>query len=147
MGIRSEILSPAARKINMPAQKEYLNDARLFLVSFLKDTGVEQRASADLQLALVEWCENIIKYGYNGGKGQIGIKAEIKPKEIKVTVTDSGIAFNPLKYEPPDTMKRIMAGIGGRLGIKSIREICDRFEYRRAGGKNRVVFVKKIKTK
>ncbi len=146
MGIRSEILSASARKMVMPAKKEYLNDARLFLVSFLKDTKTESRASADMQLALVEWCENIIKYGYNGGKGEIGIKAEVKPKVIKVTVTDSGIAFDPLKYEPPDTMKRIMAGIGGRLGIKSIREICDKFEYRRAGGKNRVVFVKKIKS-
>jgi len=134
-------------KLFFIADKQYLNSARRYLRECLQENGFHRQVITDLELALVEWLENIIKYAYKGGRGEVVIEAFLDEKKVDVSITDSGVAFNPLEYTPPDTHARMMKGIGGRLGIQAIKKLCDKVRYKRQGHKNVITFSKKLNKK
>ncbi len=102
----------------------------------------ELNASGDeivfaMQLAVDEACSNTILYGYPGGEaGTITVTCTVDDYAVHVTITDDGVAFNPLNAPAP--LLDIPAEerpIGG-LGIHFIRTVTDSVTYARKDEKN-----------
>jgi len=101
-----------------------------------------------MQVCLNEICENIIRHGYEEGKEEtINIKLRFDENSVKIIVVDKGKPFNLLEYDPIDTSTLIKKGIKGKLGIRTVKTICDKIYYKRLKGKNQVVLIKKRRKK
>ena len=65
-------------------------------------------------------------------------------REVSITLTDSGIPFDPLKKEDPDvTLTAEQRKIGG-LGIFMVKKSMDAVEYEYIDGTNNLTMRKKI---
>lgn len=90
-----------------------------------------------VQLAVDEACSNTILYGYPGGEaGTIVITCTVDDETVRVTITDDGVAFDPLTAPAPHLdIPAEERPIGG-LGIHFIRTVMDSVAYARKDGKN-----------
>ncbi len=92
-------------------------------------------------IAVDEIVSNVARYAYEGGSGKFSIKAEADDAGITITVTDSGIPYNPLEKDDPDiTLSAEERGIGG-YGIFIVKNTMDDISYEYKDGKN--IFVMK----
>jgi len=99
-----------------------------------------------LEMCLNEMCENVIKHAYAPEKrGPINIKMKVDDKCVKITVVDRGKPFNMIEYNPIDKETLVDQGIKGKLGIRTMKTVCDKISYKRLKGKNRTVFIRNRK--
>jgi len=119
-----------------------LGAIRKFLISFLEQKNVKKEIIASLALALTELCENLIKYGYKEKKGDIKIQVIATNKNIKINILDKGEPFDISNYKPPDIKQNLKKGIGGKMGIKIIKLMCDKIIYNTNRGINKTTLVK-----
>jgi serine/threonine-protein kinase RsbW len=121
------------------------------LTAFMEEAAAEWNFSNDLlfQLNLVaeEVISNIILYGFKNDQTDEKIQVELSfiQGELKMSVTDHGIEFNPLTLPPPDDLDKPASerNIGG-LGVYIIRQIMDEVEYHRDDNSNILILTKKI---
>jgi len=130
--------------LEVPAESKNLQIIRNFIFYSLENS-FNKNSIYELEVCLNEICENIIKYSYEENqKGYIFIKIEIKANSVKTTIIDRGKPFNILKYEPPDKEFLFKQEIKGKLGIRTVKTICDKIYYYRLKGKNKTVLIKNI---
>lgn len=93
-----------------------------------------------IELALEEALVNIIYYAYPYEEGDVSLRCFIDNSSnyFVIEITDQGIPFNPLDYEK---IHQPNEGIGGH-GIHYIKNIMDKFDYKREGSINRLVLYK-----
>lgn len=93
----------------------------------------------DLMLVCEEAFVNICHYGFPGDQPRLAVLVEVAVDErnrlLHLAMSDQGIAYNPLGYEPRK------AGLGedlriGGLGILLMREYVDELRYERLDGCN-----------
>ncbi|MDO8833947.1 MAG: ATP-binding protein [Vicinamibacterales bacterium] len=115
------------------------------LARFTKARRIAHDDAWPVQLALLEWLTNIVEHGYRDRpNGVIDVSYLLTDGALAVTVTDDGPAFDPLSLPPPDTGQPIEDREPGGLGVHFIRQLMDHAEYRRADGRNTLVFRKKV---
>lgn len=125
-----------------PATKEHFPEMLASIVKVGKDSGLEEKSLFKLKLIAEEILINVIKYAYPDGEGSLTIDSETEPQEkIIITVTNSGIPFNPLEKEPPDTTSGVEERPVGGLGIFLTRKMSDAVKYHYKDGKNILSFV------
>jgi anti-sigma regulatory factor (Ser/Thr protein kinase) len=85
-----------------------------------------------IDLCLAEAVTNAISYGFpEQGRGRIEIELKPEPASVSVTLTDNGVAFDPLEAPAPESPASLeQARIGG-LGIHLLRQYSDECHYRR----------------
>ena len=89
-----------------------------------------------IEIAVDEIVSNIVYYAYEGKQGTANVKIDTDDKGIIITITDSGIEYNPLEKEDPDiTLSAEERGIGG-YGIYIVKKVMDEITYERKDGKN-----------
>jgi anti-sigma regulatory factor (Ser/Thr protein kinase) len=114
---------------------------------FFHETAAGNLAQEDIyymEVCINEMCENIIRHGYEEHEREtIHIKINFDDGYVRVTIVDRGKPFNVLEYEPIAMETLIKKGIKGKLGIRTIKTICDKIYYKRLKGKNQLVLVKK----
>jgi len=99
--------------------------------------GLSGDASQQGELCLNEAVGNIVQHGRDDTAPRpIGITFERLARGARMTVTDSGPAFNPLAYTPPDPPLTLNDAPIGGLGIPLIRTHAASTEYRREKDKN-----------
>lgn len=132
--------------VEVPAEHEYLRVIRNFLTQCVKTGGfnITDGDAAYLEMAINEFCENIVRHGYKDTRGCIAIKVQVNESKIRTTITDSGEPYNILEYDPIAKEVLVQKGIQGKLGIRMIKTICDKIEYRRLKNKNRTILIKNI---
>jgi anti-sigma regulatory factor (Ser/Thr protein kinase) len=121
------------------------------LSAFLDETGEEWGLSPDLlfhlNLVTEEVVSNIILYGYKDKPAEevVLIGLSLFEGVLKVSITDHGIAFNPLNVPRPDSLDKPLheREIGG-LGVYFVRQMMDNVEYKRENDSNVLVLTKKI---
>jgi len=88
---------------------------------------------------------NVMSYGYPDNKvGLVDIDMESDGKWITITITDSGIPFDPTKKEEVDiTLPADQRPIGG-LGIYLVRNIMDTVEYQNINNQNILILRKEL---
>ncbi|WP_292364874.1 MULTISPECIES: ATP-binding protein [unclassified Methanoculleus] len=109
------------------------------IADFLAETlaGCGEDLVFAVQLAVDEACSNTILYGYGGREaGTITIACTADDDAVYVTITDDGVAFDPLTAPPPLLDVPAEERPIGGLGIHFIRTAMDSVTYAREGGKN-----------
>lgn len=98
-----------------------------------------------LVLSLNEVLENIILHGGANALSspvelELDVVADANGGKAGVTVSDAGIAFNPLSVAEKLLPKTLDEAAPGGLGLVMIRRFSDRLEYRHDAGRNHLTF-------
>ena len=108
------------------------------------DCGVKAQMAIDI--ALDEILANICLYAYAPGTGtvEVYVDHDAENRMAVITFRDSGVPFDPLQKEEPDTTLTAEEREIGGLGIFLVRKTMDAMEYRREDGFNVLTIRKKI---
>jgi len=116
-----------------------------FMKSVSERLGLPSQPAHDLRLAVEEIVANVVNYAYpDQVEGDIRIDARSDGEEVRLTVTDSGIPFDPTGVEMADTSLSVEDRPIGGLGIFLARRLVDSINYLRRDGKNVLTLRKKI---
>ena len=131
------------------AKIDKLEEIRHFMDRYLEELDCPMKPQAQLDIALEEVFVNIAHYAYGeddiGGPCRIVFDYDEETKVFSVEFTDSGMPFNPLAADDPDTsLSAEERGIGG-LGIFMVKKSMDELEDRREDEKNIFVIRKVLK--
>ena len=127
-------------------QFEAIRDMSETVEAFCRAQGMDNHSLMSLNLALVEWVSNIIKYsGLPQGKHLIKLEVHREDDSIVTTIQDPGVAFDPTDAPDPDLESNIEDRPIGGLGIYIIRNLVDHFSYQRTQQGNRIVMRKNLK--
>ncbi len=100
-----------------------------------------------MELVLEEICINIIKHGEVPDHHPICVEIASDESEVKIVVSDKGIAFNPFADAPqPNRLTSIADSKIGGWGVHLVQTLTDETTYDRVGDKNRVTIVKRRKS-
>lgn len=133
-----EELTIDAKIENLPAVTE-------FITSALEEKDCSIKIVMQMELVLEEIFVNVASYAYAPKSGSVTIRQKFDdaPPAITISFTDSGIAFNPLEKEDPDTNAGVEERAIGGLGIFLIKKNVDDIFYERKDGKN-ILTIKKL---
>ena len=122
----------------LDADLERLNDVIDFVTERLERAGSGELEKNQIQLAVEELFVNIASYAYGpeGGKASIRICTGGEPVKAWITLTDSGMAFDPLNAKTPDITLSVEERPIGGLGVYMVRQMMDSVTYEYKDGKN-----------
>lgn len=89
----------------------------------------------------------VANYAYkdNGnGKCKIAIEYNQDKQEVKLSIEDNGIKFNPLEKEDPDTNLSLDERPIGGLGIFLVKKNMDNIEYKYEDNKKILILSKNV---
>lgn len=114
--------------------------------AWLGEHGFPARIQMQVAVALDEILSNVIFYAYPEGAGDFAISLDFdtSKKEAILSISDSGVAFNPLERGNPDVTLPLEERQIGGLGIFLVKKLMDRVEYRRSDEKNILTIYKRI---
>jgi len=100
-----------------------------FLAQSLEQVPVTKEFRHDLKLVCEELFSNIINHSYEDDlEAQIDIELSVDEHSVRITFTDSGPAFNPLKREAPEDRGDLSEG---GMGILLVKSLTDKQSYKR----------------
>jgi serine/threonine-protein kinase RsbW len=137
----------------MPKQWELTVDGRLenlsaiayFIMKAAQASGLNEKATFEVQMAVDEACTNVIEHSYGEeDKGEIALRCERAEGDFVVTIRDHGKPFNPEAVPPPDLQCGLDKRRHGGLGLYFMRLLMDevRFHFDTEG--NELTMVKRI---
>ena len=115
-----------------------------FIESFLQKYYCNKNFIYEFLLSCEEIFVNICFYAYKNSEGEISVDICMLENYIKIVFSDSGIKFDPTKFENKNINSKIYNRKLGGLGIFLVKKIMDKMEYTRKGNKNILVMTKKI---
>ena len=103
---------------------------------FANRTALSPLAADHLVLIVEEWLNNVTEHSGAPAGGRIVLLLQHRPGLVRLTATDAGKPFDPrtVPFEGPNLTR------GGGAGLALIQAWCRITDYRRAGGRNRLVF-------
>ena len=137
--IPMKTLKVDAKVNNLSKVLDFINDE-------LSEAGCSIRDAMQIDVAVEELFVNIALYAYPSGSGIATICISIlnDPKTAEISLSDSGIPFDPLAKEDPDiSLNADEREIGG-LGIYMARKTMDEITYENSDGLNITTIRKKI---
>ncbi|MBW1767596.1 MAG: ATP-binding protein [Deltaproteobacteria bacterium] len=125
-------------KIRLPARIKNLERLIEFVSSFANEQGFTQNRKSEIELATDEALVNIVQYAYpDNPTGMVDVSCEMdEENRFIITLSDTGIPFNPLSLPEPALADHITTREIGGLGILFIKKMVDEVKYRREDGKN-----------
>jgi serine/threonine-protein kinase RsbW len=133
-------------ELRVSARLDVLSSIGAFVLKAAENAGLDRRAAYRLRLAVDEMATNIIVHGNpleHSGDDEIRLTSEIDDRSLTITLEDRGPEFNPLDHESPEghiekpMEQRPIGGLGVFLAIRGV----DSFQYERAEGRNRSLFI------
>lgn len=120
--------------------KESLPKSRDFIQRALANLGWQER-EIDIQLAIGEVMQNIIRYGFDGGSsdGRIGIHLELIDGELHCRINDTGRPSNPETWLGNAEKRRPVDGGYGLSIIHALTRVYE-VEPQDAGNTSHLVF-------
>ena len=114
--------------------------------TFCEHYDIPEDVRKKMCIVFDELLTNIISYAYRDDKEHsIGIKVELSPDRLKVSMVDDGIPFNPLGVEEPDMALPLEDRKIGGLGIHLVRKMMDKVSYRRRIDRNVITVIQYFK--
>ena len=137
-----DILREQIELCNRESEVTRLGD---FVKGFTAKLGLDNRAASGLRLALEEAVVNVIDYAYPAGEnGSILVQADSNHSEVRFTIVDSGIPFDPTSVLEADTKLDASKRPIGGLGVLLSRKLTDSVSYSRRNGQNVLTLTKSI---
>jgi serine/threonine-protein kinase RsbW len=132
----SDSRSANAVAARLPATRAAVAEAIGLARGFAAGADLPVEAAEKLAIIAEEWVANIIEHGVLPAGSHIGFALERGDDAVRVTVTDTGVAYDPrdATFEGPNEER------GGGVGLALISAWCRIADYRRLRGRNRVVF-------
>ena len=89
---------------------------------------------------------NIVNYAYTPEVGKVTVRLAVDEKTLTASLTfiDSGVPYNPLEKDDPDTTLSAEDRKIGGLGIFLVKKSMDDMRYEYKDGKNILTLVKKL---
>ena len=130
----------------MEAVRENIPRITGFVDAALEQMDCGVKAQMAIDIALDEILANICLYAYAPGTGtvEVYVDHDAENRMAVITFRDSGVPFDPLQKEEPDTTLTAEEREIGGLGIFLVRKTMDAMEYRREDGFNVLTIRKKI---
>ncbi len=126
----------------LPALKENFESFMQFIEEEAKKIGFSKSQLFKINLAAEEAVINVINYAYVEKEAEmLTVICTVLPAlspGLKVDIIDSGIPFNPLKRETPDTTLEVHEREIGGLGIHMIRKCTTCVNYTDENEQNRL---------
>jgi serine/threonine-protein kinase RsbW len=125
--------------------KDNLKVIRKLIFSFLSKLPVSDIESNLMVLAVDEVCANIIIHSNKQNDDSfMDIHLKVEKGVIVFEIRDSGIGFDLVNYAEPPVSKIIETKRKGGVGIRLIKRIMDKIEYKQEKGKNLYRMYKKL---
>src|SRR5689334_12289546 len=112
------------RRIVIPGVLDKLPQACEFVVREAEQAGLDERAVYHCQMAVDEWCTNIITHGCcedDEPNSEIEITCQARLNQFVITITDNGIPFDPTTLAEVDPTRPLEEREPGGLGWFFIR--------------------------
>ncbi len=133
------------KTINVQATLDNLDTVIDFVEENLGIFECPMKIAMKIAVCVEELYVNVASYAYNGHKGNCIVTIEDDEKtrnNIRITIEDEGIPFNPLEKQDPDvTLDSESREIGG-LGIFMVKSIMDNIYYERKEENNIIIMEK-----
>lgn len=102
--------------------------------------GVSGDIAGKLALALDEAAANVINHAFGDSSlpHRLAVTLTVDAHQVTAEVTDNGTTFDPRTAPEPDCTLPLASRDQGGLGIRLIRNMVDRIDYRRENGENRL---------
>lgn len=134
------------KNLTIEALTDNLQAVLDFVDTELEGADCPMKTQMQIDVAVEELFVNVAHYAYTPATGEARIDIEITedPKKVMITITDSGIPFDPTAKTDPDvTLSAQERQIGG-LGIYMVKKSMDSMDYRYEDGKNIVSITKTL---
>ena len=134
-------------QIARAAERESLAGFRDLIESACKQhPAVDDAIRYDLKLAVDEACTNIIAHGYAGmNPGSFILTLELDERQVVMTITDFGHAFEPSEAPMPDVAAGLEDQPTGGFGLFLIYQTMDEVRYETDEDGNRLTLVKRLR--
>ncbi len=126
------------QEITLEAKVENLDQVLMFIDEQLEAADCPLKIQTQIDIAVEEMFVNVAHYAYTPEVGDVKITIDIlnDPAGMEITLTDSGMHFDPLAKEDPDvTLSADQRQIGG-LGIYMVKKSMDEVGYKYTDGQN-----------
>lgn len=135
----------AANVLTLDSDLEELERLRVFIDAFCDREGIPEQPRYHLSLALEELVVNVIKHGACApAKGAIRLEMWMETGEVRMTLCDTGVAFDPMQAPPPSLDQNLLSRPVGGLGIYLVRCLIPLIRYRRHDGRNYLYLAKPV---
>lgn len=132
-------------EIELEASINNLAKATEFVTEQLEGIMCNMGTQMQIELAVDEIFTNICMYAYEPGTGNATIQVDVDtPGVVKLTFIDSGIPYNPLAKEDPDTTLSASERKIGGLGIYLVKKSMDDMLYEYKDGHNILTLIKRL---
>ena len=116
-----------------------------FLKGLCQKLELERKLGLSIRLAVEEMVVNVISYAYPSPRqGTVSIYADSDYNELRFTIVDNGIPFDPTAVVPASTTLSAEDRSIGGLGILLSRQIMDSVSYCRKADQNVLTLTKSI---
>ena len=131
-------------KLTVEAIVENLSVVTDFIIDPMQELNCKPKILMQMELVIEELFVNVAIYAYTSKKGNCTVVREFEeePRAITVTLIDSGIPYNPLLREDPDTSLGVEERAIGGLGIFLVKKNVDEISYEHKEGQNILRFKK-----
>ncbi len=131
-------MSPTERlTVPVSASPAGVRAAAEALDRFQSDRGIDPAAAWSVHVALDEILSNVVRHGDAGrDEAVIEVTFALQGESLEVTVVDDGPGWDPLSLPAPDTTSPLEERRPGGLGVYLVKQLMDRVEYARHGGRN-----------
>ena len=130
-------------KFTIDAKLENVAAAIDFVSKNIEELPFIPKTKNMIEIVIDEIVSNVARYAYGGKEGTATIEFCSDDKGVTITISDSGIPYNPLEKEDPDiTLSAEERGIGG-YGIFIVKKVMDEISYEYKDNKN-ILTIKKF---
>ena len=121
----------------LPAKMDSLMTSLSFVGEHTSASGFDKKRMGEIELCLEEVLVNVFNYAYPDGPGDVEITCGLKDDgTFLIVLADSGIPFDILSVDDPNTSANVDERHIGGLGIFFVKQLMNDVQYRRENGKN-----------
>ena len=133
------------RRLIVSAVLEEVPRACMFVVEAAEAAGLDERAVYHCQMAVDEWCTNIVEHGFqnSGAHRRIEVDCLAEADQLLIVISDDSPKFDPTELVEPKTDQPVDEREPGGLGWFLIKRIMDDVQYDYVNGRNRLRMVKR----
>jgi len=132
------------RELVVKSSTDNLAAVREFVENSARESGFSKDMVSKISLAVDEACTNVIKHAYKyNPDNNISVLTKLENSKFIISITDSGVKFNPQLVPEPNLKKYLEQHKVGGLGMYLMKKLMDEVKYNTlSGNQNQVILVK-----